>query len=110
MEFRLGDERIWGAGGSVRWDVYRDAMITGGASLYSHQVEGRPSTGDWDQTRAWAALEIGFGSEPGMVDDIAPANPLPEDYWPEVEDDRAADDDRTDRAEAQTPAQEGEAR
>lgn len=82
MEFRLGDERILGAGVSARWQAASRALVAGGASLYAHQVEGRPSTGDWDQTRAWAAVEIGFGTEPALLDDIVPAAPLPEDYWP----------------------------
>ena len=90
MEFRLGDERIVGVGGTVRWEVNERAILTAGAARYAHDVRNRPSTGDWSQTRAWAALEIGFGSEPGRIDDVVPAAPLPEDYWPE-----AADEDET---------------
>ncbi|HUF11714.1 MAG TPA: hypothetical protein VMN78_01275 [Longimicrobiales bacterium] len=91
MEFRLGDERIYGAGGSVRWEATRRVILSTGAALYAHQVQGRPSSGDWDQTRAWAALEVGFGTEPRLLDDIVPAAPLPEDYWPRVEADDRGD-------------------
>jgi hypothetical protein len=89
MEFRLGDERIWGAGASVRWQLGRRLLATAGATRYAHQVDGRPTRGDWDQTRAWVALDVGFGSEPDSLDEIVPAAPLPEDYWPATDADAA---------------------
>lgn len=91
MEFRLGDERILGVGGSVRWRAGDRVVAAGGATLHAHQLADRPATGDWDQLRGWAALEIAFGDDPALLDDIVPAAPLPEGYWP-----RSADADERD--------------
>lgn len=64
-EFRVGEGRVYGigAGGEVR--LWRAMELTGGANLYRQDFENRASAADWNQRRAWLALRVGFGEDPG---------------------------------------------
>jgi hypothetical protein len=65
-EFRIGDGVVLGGGGSVDVDVTSFAALSGGAHVYRQTWDNRAGDADWNQVRGWAALRVGFGSDPGM--------------------------------------------
>jgi hypothetical protein len=64
-QFRVGDNRVLGAG------LGMDALLPGGLQLrsgfdlYRQNYENRPSQADWNQFRAYSILSIPFGEDPG---------------------------------------------
>ncbi|NJD09585.1 MAG: hypothetical protein FIB01_03760 [Gemmatimonadetes bacterium] len=66
-EFRLGDGVVTGAGGGVELEVRPRTRLLGGANVYHQNFENRASAADWNQLRAYASLNIGFGDDPGAA-------------------------------------------
>lgn len=64
-QFRLGDGVVLGGGGSLDVQVSQFANLSGGAHVYRQTWDNRPGDPDWNQVRAWAALRLGFGRDPG---------------------------------------------
>jgi len=65
-EFRLGDGVVLGGGGSLDVQVTPFASLSGGAHVYRQTWDNRPGDPDWNQVRAWAALRLAFGRDPGL--------------------------------------------
>ena len=65
-QFRLGDGVVFGGGGSVDVHVTSFVNLSGGAHVYRQTWDNRPGDPDWNQVRAWAALRVGFGRDPGL--------------------------------------------
>ncbi|HEU5210756.1 MAG TPA: hypothetical protein VFU06_15280 [Longimicrobiales bacterium] len=65
-QFRLGDGVVLGGGGSLDVQVTPFANLSGGAHVYRQTWDNRPGDPDWNQVRAWAALRLGFGRDPGL--------------------------------------------
>ena len=65
--FRLGDGRAIGAGLSLDYMVSDRTTFTGGASMLRHRDGGTTTLSPWNQGRAWTALRIGVGSDPGLT-------------------------------------------
>ena len=59
-----------------------------------------------DQARA-VSIEVGFGTEPVTRLDVVPAAPLPEGYWPRMEDDAEVDEEAASGDAPETPPQGG---
>jgi hypothetical protein len=70
-EFRIGSGRVFGGGAMVDYEARDAVRISGGLDLYRHAFQNRPSQVDWTQTRAWMALELGFGRDPGINRQVA---------------------------------------
>jgi hypothetical protein len=66
-EFRVGDGTVFGGGAGLGWDFNTRSSIDLGYSVYRQTFDGRPGSPDWNQSRGWAALRIGFGREPGRT-------------------------------------------
>ncbi|HSJ15444.1 MAG TPA: hypothetical protein VK939_13565 [Longimicrobiales bacterium] len=66
-EFRWGDARVWGVGAGGELSLWRGMDLTGGAHLYRQDFDNRSSAADWNQRRAWLALRLGFGEDPGAT-------------------------------------------
>lgn len=64
-EFRLGDGRVLGGGGSVGVKVMRRTWIDGSANVYFHRPVGEGSRTNWDQFRAWMSVRVELGGDPG---------------------------------------------
>ena len=66
-EFRVGDGRAYGAGVTLGYDVLAGTRLTGGATVFRQRPRGRTTERDWDQFRAWSAVRIEIGRDPGRV-------------------------------------------
>lgn len=66
-EFRVGEGIVWGFGGGGELRLARRAELVAGANVYRQTFENRQSAADWNQLRAYAALSIGFGEDPGAA-------------------------------------------
>jgi hypothetical protein len=66
-EFRLGDGRALGGGLSFDLRVLDRATLSGGGSILRHRDGGTASSSPWNQSRAWSALRIDVGGDPGLA-------------------------------------------
>jgi hypothetical protein len=66
-EFRLGDGRAFGGGLMFDLRVLDRATLSGGATVIKHRDGGTSSLSPWNQTRAWSALRIDVGGDPGIA-------------------------------------------
>ena len=66
-EFRVGDARVYGVGLGGELSLFPGMDLTGGANLYRQDFDNRASAADWNQRRAWVALRLGFGEDPGAT-------------------------------------------
>jgi hypothetical protein len=64
-EFRVGDGTVLGGGPGFDYTIRGRTSLQGGYNIYRQTFEGRPGVADWNQSRGWAALRIGFGRDPG---------------------------------------------
>lgn len=64
-QFRVGDNRVLGAGLGVDALLPRGLRLRTGADLYRQQYDGRQSQADWNQLRAYSILSVPFGQDPG---------------------------------------------
>lgn len=67
MEFRVGEGVVLGGGGLFEAELSRSLRLSAGVDVYRQTFENRPSAADWNQTRGWATLEVGFGEDPGLA-------------------------------------------
>jgi hypothetical protein len=71
-EFRVGEGRIWGLGGDVRWRT-RAGTVWMSVDRYDHDrringdIADDPNQPDWTQWRAAFGLSYYLGSEPGRA-------------------------------------------
>ena len=65
-EFRIGEGVVLGGGGSAGYEITDGVELSAGAAVYRQTFENRPSAVDWNQFRAWSALRIGIGRDPGL--------------------------------------------
>lgn len=65
-EFRIGEGVVVGGGGSAGFEIMDAVELSAGAALYRQTFENRPAAVDWNQFRAWSALRIGIGRDPGL--------------------------------------------
>ncbi|NIP57743.1 MAG: hypothetical protein GWM92_05895 [Gemmatimonadetes bacterium] len=67
-EYRLGESTALGVGGTGRLQLTDLVRLDAGASLYRQVGEGRlfEAEEDWSQVRAWSAVRVEFGRDPGM--------------------------------------------
>jgi hypothetical protein len=65
-EFRIGDGRALGMGLSFDYQVGDRTTFMGGASMLRHRDGGTTTLSPWNQGRAWSALRIDVGSDPGL--------------------------------------------
>jgi len=65
-EFRVGEGMV--AGGGLDGDVRLTERfhLSGGAAVYRRFFDNRPGMVDWNQLRAWTALRIDVGGDPGL--------------------------------------------
>jgi hypothetical protein len=66
-EFRVGEGRVYGVGAGGELTLRQGIDLTGGANLYRQDFTNRASATDWNQHRAWLALRVGFGEDPGLT-------------------------------------------
>lgn len=66
-EFRLGDGRAFGAGAAADYDFGGRFSLAGGASFLRHRDGGNVFTSPWNQSRAWTALSVEIGGDPGLA-------------------------------------------
>jgi hypothetical protein len=71
-EFRIGSGRVFGGGAAVDAELRERMRLSGGVDVYRHNYRNRPSQVNWNQTRGWMALQIGFGRDPGMNRQVVP--------------------------------------
>jgi len=64
-EFRVGDGTVLGGGLGFDYVLRGRTSLQGGYNIYRQTFDGRPGVADWNQSRGWAALRIGFGRDPG---------------------------------------------
>lgn len=64
-EFRVGSGRVFGGGVQGSTPI-GPARVQGGAMLYRHLQDDRPSLVDFDQVRLHLNLEIPIGRDPGL--------------------------------------------
>lgn len=64
-EFRLGETGAVGGGVQLDLQLSRRVGVDGGASLYRNLLDNRAGQPDWSQVRAWTAVRIDLGTEPG---------------------------------------------
>jgi hypothetical protein len=64
-EFRVGDGTVLGGGLGFDYAFRSRTSLQGGYHIYRQTFEGRPGVADWNQSRGWASLRIGFGRDPG---------------------------------------------
>lgn len=62
-EFRVGDGRVLGAGIALGWAFNERSRIDVGWNVYRQTFRSRPGSPDWNQSRGWAGLQLGFGSD-----------------------------------------------
>jgi hypothetical protein len=65
-QFRVGEGIVYGGGASTSIAIRENLSLSGGATLFRQTFENRPGLADWNQLRAWTALRVGFGTDPGM--------------------------------------------
>jgi hypothetical protein len=66
-EYRLGEGVVVGFGGGADVELFPRTRLLAGANLYRQNFENRASAADWNQLRAFASLNIGFGEDPGAA-------------------------------------------
>jgi hypothetical protein len=66
-EYRLGQGRALGAGGSVEYGFRADATASGGASIIRHRGGDDVFSSPWNQTRAWMSVRFDVGRDPGLA-------------------------------------------
>ncbi|MDX1646196.1 MAG: hypothetical protein R3304_03535 [Longimicrobiales bacterium] len=66
-EYRLGEGRAVGVGGSVDVRATDRLDLLGGFSLTRHRDGGNVYTSPWNQTRAWMSLRWSVGEDPGLA-------------------------------------------
>ena len=66
-EFRVGEGMVTGVGGGAEVELLSRTRLLAGANLYRQDFQNRPSAADWNQLRAYASLNIGFGEDPGAA-------------------------------------------
>jgi len=66
-EFRVGEGAVLGFGGGAEAELLPRTRLLAGANLYRQNFENRSSAADWNQLRAFASLQIGFGEDPGAA-------------------------------------------
>ena len=64
-EFRVGDGTVLGTGLGFDYTFPGRTSLQGGYNIYRQTFDGRPGVADWNQSRGWAALRVGFGRDPG---------------------------------------------
>ncbi len=65
-QYRLGDGRAYGGGLNFQLDLNGRASLSGGATVMRLHDRGGSVDSPWNQTRAWSALRIRVGNDPGM--------------------------------------------
>jgi hypothetical protein len=65
-EFRIGDGRAVGIGGSLDYRIGDRATLMGGGSVLRHLDGGAAILTPWNQGRAWSGLRVLVGSDPGL--------------------------------------------
>jgi hypothetical protein len=71
-QFRIGEGVVWGGGPGFDLEITPAIGLVGGASVYRQSFNNRPAVADWNQVRAWTALRVGFGRDPGQRPGAAP--------------------------------------
>lgn len=66
-EFRLGEGVVYGGGGGFELRLFGRTELIAGANVYRQNFENRASAADWNQKRAFAALSVGIGEDPGAA-------------------------------------------
>lgn len=66
-EYRLGEGRAFGGGGSADYRFGDLATFAAGASLIRHRDGGNVFTSPWNQGRAWTSLRFELGRDPGLA-------------------------------------------
>lgn len=66
-EYRLGEGRAVGVGGSADFAVTDRVDVFGGFSVTRHQDGGNVYTSPWNQTRGWISLRWSLGEDPGLA-------------------------------------------
>ena len=66
-EYRVGEGAVLGFGGGTEMELLPRTRLLTGANLYRQNFENRSSAADWNQLRAYASLNIGFGEDPGAA-------------------------------------------
>jgi hypothetical protein len=66
-EFRLGDGRAYGGGISFDLRLLGRATLSGGGTVLKHRDGGSVFSSPWNQSRAWSALRIDVGGDPGLA-------------------------------------------
>jgi hypothetical protein len=66
-EFRVGDGRAYGGGLTLGYEVLAGTRLTGGGTIFWHRPRNRTTERDWNQFRAWTAVRIEIGRDPGQV-------------------------------------------
>lgn len=66
-EYRLGEGRAVGLGGSVDVLVTERIDVLGGFSITRHRDGGTVFTSPWNQSRAWTSLRWAVGEDPGLA-------------------------------------------
>jgi len=66
-EFRIGDGRAIGGGISADASLSDRMTLSGGLSVLRHRDGGTLTTSPWNQSRAWTALRIAVGEDPGIA-------------------------------------------
>jgi len=66
-EYRVGDGVVNGVGGGLELELLPRTRLLTGANVYRQDFENRSSAADWNQLRAFASLNIGFGEDPGAA-------------------------------------------
>ena len=65
-EYRLGQGRAFGFGGTVDYAIGERIDAFGGFSMTRHRDGGNIHTSPWNQTRAWTSLRWAVGRDPGQ--------------------------------------------
>jgi len=66
-EFRVGEGIVTGVGGGAEVELRSRTRLMAGANVYRQDFANRASAADWNQLRAYASLNIGFGEDPGAA-------------------------------------------
>ncbi len=64
-EFRVGEGSVLGGGIDASIRLRQRWVVDGGVGLYRHGSTRRDSP-DWNQRRAWLAVRVEFGDDPGL--------------------------------------------
>jgi hypothetical protein len=65
-QYRLGNGRAYGGGLNFDLGVSDRASLTGGVTMMRLRDRGGSVDSPWNQTRAWSALRIQVGEDPGL--------------------------------------------